>query len=151
MPLGAHVPHHRIRGVFAPQARLFGMRKQYFFRPSANGFDAWDVDRLIELSKSLPTFELPIDSISEIDTPYWFGVDGGPMTVRTIVLHLQLVNEVDVSYPIILGADGQVMDGMHRVARALLEGRTTLSAVRFELQPEPDHRDVLPANLSYER
>lgn len=127
------------------------MRKQYYFRPSADGFDAWDVDRLIELSAALPRFELPIEAVTEIDGPYWFGADGSPMSVRTVVRHAQLINEVDCSFPIIVGADGKVMDGMHRVARCLLEGRPTVAAVRFAVQPEPDFHDVQPGDLDYDR
>ena len=50
----------------------------------------------------------------------------------------------------ILGSDGRVMDGMHRIARALLEGWTTVRAVRFPADPEPDHRDRRPEDLSYD-
>lgn len=39
------------------------------------------------------------------------------------------------SFPVILGPDGRVMDGMHRIARAMLEGRTEVSAVRFLALP----------------
>lgn len=28
------------------------MRKQYFFRPTTGGFSAWDVDRLVALTKT---------------------------------------------------------------------------------------------------
>lgn len=47
------------------------MRKQYNFWPSKIGLDAWDVDRLIELSKDFPITEILIDEIKEIDTVYW--------------------------------------------------------------------------------
>jgi hypothetical protein len=40
-----------------------------------------------------------------------------------------------------LGPDGRVMDGMHRVCRAILEDRPTLAAVRFTVLPEPDLRN----------
>ena len=94
------------------------MRKQYHFWPGENGLDAWDVDRLILLSAGLPVTEVPLDSIGEIDTDYWF-FDGSDLpTVRRIVEHCRLIEDVDLSYPIILGADGRVMDGMHRVERA---------------------------------
>ena len=33
------------------------------------------------------------------------------------------IEETDLEYPIILAADGRVMDGMHRVCKALLEGK----------------------------
>jgi hypothetical protein len=121
------------------------MRKQYHFWPGGNGLDAWDVDRLIELSHGLPLKEVPIDAIWELDTPYW----SQPLTVRDVAEHVRLVQAVDLAYPIILGVDGRVMDGMHRVARALLEGRTTVSAVQFDLHPDPDFRDCEPDQLPY--
>lgn len=34
----------------------------------------------------------------------------------------RLIHDVDLSFPIILGPDGRVMDGMHRIARAVMEG-----------------------------
>jgi len=46
-------------------------------------------------------------------------------------------------------SDGRVMDGMHRVCKALLEGRETIAALQFELDPEPDFRDVQPDDLPY--
>jgi hypothetical protein len=103
-----------------PGARHFSRcAKQYHFWPAEQGFDAWDVDRLVELSRGLPVERVLVDSIAEIETVYWF--DGGDElpTVRNVVEHARFISEVDVSYPIILGHDGRVMDGMHRVARAL--------------------------------
>ena len=126
------------------------MRRQYFFRPSDGGFDAWDVTHLIELSKNLPVTERPLTSIRELDTVYWFGADGSPATVRILVRHMEIVNDVDLSYPVILGSEGEVMDGMHRVARCLLEGRATVPVVQFLEQPEPDYRNVQPEELSYD-
>jgi hypothetical protein len=126
------------------------VRKQYYFQPSEVGFDAWDVNHLIELSTSLPVNEVPLTSIRELDTVFWFGADGSTATVRILVRHMQLVSDVDLSYPVILGSEGEVMDGMHRVARSLLEGRTTVAATRFLIQPEPDFRNIHPEDLSYD-
>jgi hypothetical protein len=126
------------------------MRKQYHFQPGAEGLDAWDVDRLVRLSADLPVVTVALDEIRELDTPYWSHPGSGPSTVREIIGHLRLIQDVDVSYPVILGSDGRVMDGMHRIARALLEGWTTVRAVRFPADPEPDHRDRRPEDLSYD-
>ena len=111
--------------------------------------DAWDVDRLVELSQGLPILEVPVDSIVEVDSNYWFGGDFGEPMVRKMVEHMRLVRDVDPMFPIILGVDGRVMDGMHRIARALLEGRPTIRAVRFGTQPKPDFRDCSPGDLPY--
>lgn len=126
------------------------VRKQYHFWPAGEGLDAWDVDRLIELSAGLPVEDLPLESIDDVDTVYWFDELHRP-TVRAVIEHVRLIEEVDLAYPIILGPDGRVMDGMHRIARAVLEGQQTIRAVRFAELPEPDHRNCRPADLSYER
>ncbi len=124
------------------------MRKHYYFRPNSDRFDAWDVDRLIELSSDLPVFDIPLDSLHEIDSVYWIGADGSAPTVRILVRHMELVNGADLSYPVIIGADGLIMDGMHRVAKALLVGIPTVRAVRFAEQPLPNHVGIRPGDLA---
>ena len=124
------------------------VRKQYTFRPSANGLDAWDVDNLIVASASLPVKEVAIESIADVDTDFWFKF-GPTATVRRIIDHVRLMQEVDLSYPIILGSDGRVMDGMHRIARAILDGLLTVKAVQFADEPDPDYRDCSPEELPY--
>jgi len=128
------------------------MRKQYHLRPSPAGLLAWDVDRLIDLTAHLPPVEVPLDAIRELDEPYWFGGEGGgeAPTCRAVADHARLIAETDLRYPIILGADGRVMDGMHRVAKAYLEGRATILAVRLEVDPEPDYVGVDEDALPYD-
>ena len=125
------------------------MRKQYHFWPGEEGLDAWDVDRLIELSKDLPTEEVELASITEVDTVYWFDGELQRPTIRNVIDHVRLIEAVDLSKPIILSADGRVMDGMHRVARALLDDQPSISAVRFEVDPDPDYRGWRPEDLPY--
>ena len=55
----------------------------------------------------------------------------------------------DLAFPIILSADGAVMDGMHRVAKAVRLGREDIDAVQFERDPEPDHVGRGPDDLPY--
>jgi hypothetical protein len=126
------------------------MRKQYSLRRTVHGFDAWDVDRLVELAAGLPTFALAVDDVAELDEEYWFADSDVIPTVRAVVVHMRLVDEVDLAHPIILDVDGRVMDGMHRVARALRDGHATVHAVRFEVQPPPDFVDCRPRDLQYD-
>jgi hypothetical protein len=125
------------------------VRKQYHFWPGENGLDAWDVDRLVELSRGLPVKDVEVASIAEIDTVYWFDDGFERPTVRKVVEHFRFIEEVDLSHPIILGFDGRVMDGMHRIAKALLVGLTTIKAVQFETHVEPDYRNCRPEDLPY--
>jgi hypothetical protein len=127
---------------------MVAVRKQYHFWPGETGLDAWDVDRLVVLSAGLPVEEVALDELPDIDSVYWFGDTDAP-TVRRVVDHVRLIREVDPSHPIILGPDNRVMDGMHRIARAMLEGRATISAVRLLALPEPDFRDCRADELPY--
>lgn len=56
-----------------------------------------------------------------------------------------------MKHPIILSTSGHVMDGMHRIAKALLQGENHIWAVQFETDPTPDFRDCDPEDLAYER
>jgi hypothetical protein len=53
--------------------------------------------------------------------------------------HVGRINKADLSYPVILSADGRLMDGGHRIAKAWLSGATTVKAIRFPTDPEPDY------------
>ncbi len=121
------------------------IRPQYNFWPGENGYDAWDVERLIHLSEHLPIVEIPLATLGELDGAYW-GSEA-PLTVREIAEHARLISEADYAYPIILAANGRVMDGMHRVAKAVLDGLHTIPGVRFIDQPEPDFRGIDPNSL----
>lgn len=123
------------------------MRKQYYFRPSTRGLLAWDVDRLVAFSNALPHKRVPLDSIRELDEPWH--AEGEPATWRRMIEHITLIDEADLSFPIILSSSGAVMDGMHRVAKAVRQGRTVIEAVQFERDPEPDHVGLGPDELPY--
>lgn len=125
------------------------MRTQYHFRPSDRGLCAWDVEHLIELSRDLPRQRVPISAIRELDEPFWCGAEGQKLTCRQVVDHARLMMDCDPAYPVILSRDGRVMDGMHRLCKALLEGRNEIEAVRFLEDPEPDYVGVDPDELPY--
>jgi hypothetical protein len=124
------------------------MRKQYYFRSSSRGLLAWDVDRLVALSAGFPRKQIPLGEIRELDEAWTDGE--GPVTWRVILEHVKLMDEADLSYPIILAANGDVMDGRHRVAKALREGRTAIEAVQFTEDPEPDYVGRGPSELPYD-
>jgi hypothetical protein len=67
-----------------------------------------------------------------------------PASWRCIVEHIQLIDTADLCFPIILSSESRVMDGIHRVVKALLANRATIDAVQFTTDPEPDYIDVDP-------
>ena len=127
------------------------IRSQYYFRDSDEGLLAWDVRRLVEMTRDFLVEEIPISEISELDEPHWYMHEGDTPTCRSLLEHMQLIDEADLRYPIILSEDGRVMDGMHRVCKAAREGRTTVLAVRFVADPAPDFVGRNPDELPYQR
>ena len=64
------------------------------------------------------------------------------LTLREMVTHMKAVNAADLSVPIILDEDGEIMDGRHRLMKAMLTGAETIMAVRFDENPSPcQHKD----------
>jgi len=124
------------------------LRQQYHFRKSDRGLLAWDVLKLIELSRGFDVIEVPLSEIQELKETYWFGL-GVPPTSVDIALHARQIYEADISFPIILCPQGRLMDGMHRVCKAFLEGRKTISAVKFLELHEPEYVGKQPDELPY--
>ncbi|HKP47395.1 MAG TPA: hypothetical protein VJT50_12415 [Pyrinomonadaceae bacterium] len=123
------------------------MRKQYYFRQSDRGLLAWDVDRLVELSAPLPRKRVPLADIRELNED-WSG-DDEKRSWRAMLEHIRFINEADLSFPIILSANGAVMDGMHRVVKATLAGYNDIEAVQFSEDPAPDYIGMGPDDLTY--
>jgi hypothetical protein len=91
------------------------------------GDRVWTVANLVERAKGLPPFDLPIAALfvgakvwGAIESPYEFAQ------------HMRRVLDVDTSHPVILDQEGFIMDGWHRVTRALVDGKATIKAVRFD-------------------
>lgn len=94
------------------------------------GKNMWSVQRLIQLSKDFQVMIVPLDHLNVYYTYE-------KLTLREMVMHMQAVNDADLSKPIILDEDNDIMDGRHRVMKALLLGKKTIKAVRFEENPPP--------------
>ncbi len=125
------------------------MRKQYHPMPSEEGLRVWDVDRLVQLSAELPLRRVPLSEIWELDEVRWFDHDKEPRTCRAVLEHMRLVLESDTLFPILLGCDGRVMDGMHRILKVALEGGSEVEAKQFVVDPEPDYVGVSLDDLPY--
>lgn len=126
------------------------IRAQYYFRQSVQGLLAWDIRRLIGLSRDFPVEQIQIADIAELDQAHWYEHEGDTPTCRSLLQHMQLIDEVDLRYPIILDQKGRVMDGMHRVCRAVRDGIDRIPAVRFTTDPEPDFVGCHPGELPYD-
>lgn len=98
----------------------------------------WLVPSLISQAKDLVPFDIPLAGI-------YIGYDVWDKTssVAGMAFHMQRALMVDTQYPIILDQEGFIMDGWHRVLRAIIDGKGTIKAVRFDKTP--------PANYTKEK
>lgn len=101
----------------------------------------WEVEDLWALD--LPVEEVPISALEwHLDVPVWPDADGNPYraTPRQVldnpeenhVEHARVLR-ADLSFPVeVLDRDGRLMilDGIHRLCRAVLEGRSHMAVRR---------------------
>jgi hypothetical protein len=102
-----------------------------------DGRRVWRVTSLIERAKGLEPFDLPLVALfsgSEVFDPIRSAYD--------LALHMKRALAADMDYPVILDAEGFVMDGWHRITRALVEGQGTVKAVRFDETPPCDYTEA---------
>lgn len=104
-----------------------------------NPLRIWDVPRLWELAKDLPVISVRIEALGELDRVAWYGADqhGGRLTVRQVVNHARRIDQADTDQPILLSAEGKLLDGFHRLAKAVKLGLTHLPAKQFTTDPDP--------------
>lgn len=95
------------------------------------GRHCWSVPRLFELVRDLPVMEVPLNHLSLYYTYE-------KLTLREMVMHMRAVQDADLDKPIILDEDGELMDGRHRLMKAMLTGAETIKVVRFDENPSPD-------------
>ncbi len=77
----------------------------------------WDVYDLWEKSQLLPVFEIDPKSIIDLDCDGWFG--GQAPTAGEVLDHMKRILSVSLDYPVILNCDDTIMDGAHRVCKAI--------------------------------
>lgn len=98
-----------------------------------DGRRCWFVSRLFEKAKDLPVQEMPITALNTCE------LHPTSKNMAGFVCHIRKVLAADLKYPIILDDEGYVMDGRHRIAKALLEGIEVIKFVRFEETPSYDY------------
>lgn len=94
----------------------------------------WTVTNLIAQAKEIEPFDLPLAAIY-LGAEVWT-LEG---SVYGMAFHMRRALDVDTSFPVILCEKGFIMDGWHRVLRAVIDGKTTIKAVRFMKTPPHDY------------
>jgi len=102
----------------------------------ASGGDYWKAETLYAAAKEqkCKPYYIPIDHIDFSGRPFSF------KNMYGFIYHVQRVYDTDLHYPVLVGPVGSIMDGGHRVAKAVIMGKKAIRAVRLKELPEPDEK-----------
>lgn len=92
---------------------------------------AYDLNILLEAIKGLDVFDIQLAAIDLSVTPW-----SGDIDIRRFIYHMNRCNKTEPEYPIILNPSGYIIDGWHRVVKAIIDGKTEIPAVRLITMPE---------------
>jgi len=87
--------------------------------------------------------DLPVRKVALDDLPWHedgCAVLGDPPTWGALATHFRRAMDADLRCPIVLCPQGSIMDGMHRILRAHVEGIPTLPTVQLTEYPPPDRK-----------
>jgi hypothetical protein len=92
----------------------------------------YSVARLVDDTKNLPVFEIPIAGLCLADV-IWANA-----SIDELAFHVRKCMDADLSCPILLDWNGEIADGRHRLIAAISKGKRTIKARRMTWKPEPD-------------
>ena len=95
----------------------------------------WHVPDLHAAAKGLPVKEIPTSQFN-LDVDAWFGEVCKP-TITNVIHHMKRIQNADLHEPILLSTEGYVFDGLHRLARCVLEEIYTIPCQQFDINPKP--------------
>ena len=118
----------------------------------------YDVYKLIAYSETLPQVDAPLDELGAcLDVLCWSGQNEntkiGPNTIikafreagswdklyelyPELSRHAKRVQFADLSHPILLDPENHVIDGVHRLTKAFIEGQVAIKAKKLDKIPE---------------
>jgi hypothetical protein len=125
---------------------------------TTQGDDTYDVYRLIEHAESLPVETVSIHLLNDNKQNICWDDDQKQMISPSVVLeaigssrpvdwdilirthpnlteHLQKVRDANLQYPLLVFGEKELLDGMHRLVRAWIDGVDSIKIKRFTAMP----------------
>ena len=98
----------------------------------------WKARSLWKASEPLPIEQVNLESFDWENDNFQCATLSTPPLWRDIGNHMKRALAADLSFPIVISAEGNVMDGIHRILKCYAFDIPTISAVRFGQTPEAD-------------
>ena len=102
------------------------------------------MQQLWDMAAGLPSKKVRVSELNALDEIRWFSERMQKLpTCRAVAEHARDIYEADFRFPIILSPSGAVLDGMHRLCKAFLQGMEEIDAVQLPKMP-PNLWRLLP-------
>jgi hypothetical protein len=130
---------------------LRAISKRLWSTPLADGSIPFvRMQQLWDMAAGLPIKKVRVRDLNALDEIRWFSDQMQKLpTCRAVAEHARDIYEVDFKYPIILSPSGEVLDGMHRLCKAFLQGLEEIDAVQLQSMP-PYRWRLLPSGEELE-
>lgn len=90
----------------------------------------YKITDLIEASKELEVYEIKVSDI-------YLGYLAPCLdTLSSFIEHYKDVEKADLNYPIIMSPENMILDGKHRLAKAIITEQKYIKAVKFKEMPD---------------
>ncbi len=108
--------------------------------PDEHGrYKYWYAETLWKAAEQAEVQEVEVASLEILDEVVWFGGHQNiEPTIRRVAERARDIFQADLGYPIIQIRGGEIIDGAHRIARAYLEGRSTIRVAVLDDYPPHD-------------
>lgn len=94
------------------------------------------MQQLWDMAAGLPIRKVKVAELDALDHVRWFSERMRKLpTCRAVAEHARDIYEADFAFPIILSPSGVVLDGMHRLCKAFLQGMEEIDAVQLPTMP----------------
>jgi hypothetical protein len=94
------------------------------------------MQQLWEMAEGLPSKKVRVSELNALDEVRWFSELMNKLpTCRAVAEHARDIYEADFRFPIILSPSGVILDGMHRLCKAFLEGMEEIDVVQLPTMP----------------
>lgn len=103
----------------------------------SDGKSVWKTEDLWEAAKGMPVESLPVSLfVGQLEGTCWTQGDED-VTPNWVLCHTRRILDADMDYPIIVDKGGIILDGVHRLCKAVIEGREFIPVQRLVLLPVP--------------
>ena len=103
----------------------------------SNGKSVWQIEDLWNAVEGMPVHHMPVELfVEQLQGTCWTQGDE-TVTPNWVLSHTRRILGADLEYPMIIDSEGIILDGIHRLCKAVIEGRETVAVQRIVLMPDP--------------